>query len=207
MLRTILFSFTLSLAPITNAAVDDIADESNETWGWRAALFSSLFLSLAMNPLGADEMNASLMMAEEEDVAAAKFGFKWHHDDLRLNLFGAEVSHYYLLGYSYWQSLDIEGQEGVVNAIEFVPVFRFNWSYSNWLSYLETSVGLSVLSRSSINDKRFSTNFQFTDSLAVGGYFSPQATWSLQLQHFSNNSIKLPNNGINFYNFNFGYRY
>jgi len=206
MLRNIFIVLTLVL-PNAAFAVEDITDESNETWGWRAALFSSLFLSLAMNPLGADEYSASLMSSEEEDVAAVKFGFKWHKDDLKLDLFGAEVTHYYLLGYSYWQSLDVEGQEGVINALEFVPVFRFYCSYSNWLSYVETSVGLSVLSKSRINDKRFSTNFQFTDSLAIGGYFTKKSSWSLQLQHYSNNSIKLPNNGINFYNFNYSYRY
>jgi len=206
MLRNILVIFILSM-PNWALAVENITDESNETWGWRAALFSSLFLSLAMNPLGADEYSATLMSSEDEDVAAVKFGFKWHKDDLKLNFFGAEVTHYYWLGYSYWQSLDVEGQEGVINALEFVPVFRFNWSYSHWLSYLETSVGLSVLSKSRINDKRFSTNFQFTDSLAIGGYLTEKSSWSIQLQHYSNNSIKLPNNGINFYNFNYSYRY
>lgn len=207
MLRTIALSLLILFSQMAFSAEDDLTDESKETWGWRTALFSSLFLSMAMNPLGADENNMSIMMSEEEDVAAVKFGFKWHNEDISFDLFGAEVTHYYLVGYSYWQSLDIEGQEGVINALEFVPVFRFNWSYSNWLSYLETSVGLSVLSKSRINDKRFSTNFQFTDSLAIGGYLTEKSTWSLQLQHYSNNSIKLPNNGINFYNFNYSYRY
>ncbi|WP_353352362.1 acyloxyacyl hydrolase [Oceaniserpentilla sp. 4NH20-0058] len=207
MFRTLVLVLCLSSPQWAYAVAEELTEEDTETWGWRTALFSSLFLSLAMNPLGADEYNASIMMSEDEDVGAVKFGFKWHKDDLSFDLFGAEVTHYYLLGYSYWQSLDIDGQEGVVNAVEFVPVFRFNWSYSNWLSYLETSVGLSVLSRSGINDKRFSTNFQFTDSLSFGGYITPKSSWSLQLQHFSNNSIKLPNNGINFYNFNYAYRY
>jgi hypothetical protein len=184
---------------------DSLESDSKETWGWRTAMITSLMLTLASNPLDADEYSISGMASK--DVAGLKVGFRWHPEEVVWHLAGAEVTHYYLFAYNYWQSTIEDGQEGVVNGLEVIPVFRLNWSYNNWISFAETSVGASVLSENQVNDRKLSTNFQFSNSLAFGGYFTPQASWSLQLQHYSNNSIKLPNNGINFYNLNFAFRY
>jgi len=176
-----------------------------ETWGWRAAMLTSLMLTMVSNPLGADEVSGSLMSGP--DVAGFKMAFRWHPEETITHFGNVRLNHYYLVGYNYWQSLDVDGQEGVVNALELIPVFRFNWGEKGLLSFIETSVGVSVLSRTELNERQFSTNFQFSNSLAVGGYFSQKTSWSLQLQHYSNNSIKLPNNGINFYNLNIAYIY
>ncbi len=182
-----------------------LENDSKETWGWRTAMITSLMLTIANNPLDADEFSITPMSST--DVGGVKFGFRWHQDKVMGQLAGADITHYYLFAYNYWQSTIVDGQEGVVNGLEFIPVFRLNWSYSNIISFVETSVGASVLSRNQINDRQLSTNFQFSNSLAFGGYFTPQSTWTVQLQHYSNNSIKLPNNGINFYNINFAFRY
>tara|TARA_B100001063_G_C16772120_1_gene562384 strand:- start:2041 stop:2673 length:633 start_codon:yes stop_codon:yes gene_type:complete len=184
---------------------ETLKSDSKETWGWRTAMMTSLMLTLASNPLDADEFSVTPMSST--DVGGLKFGFRWYPNEVIGNLAGAEITHYYLFAYNYWQSTVVDGQEGVVNGLEFIPVFRLNWSYNNLLSFVETSVGASVLSRNQINDRQLSTNFQFSNSLAFGGYFTPKSTWTLQLQHYSNNSIKLPNNGINFYNLNFAFRY
>ncbi|MFY0641542.1 MAG: acyloxyacyl hydrolase [Bermanella sp.] len=193
------------VTPSVLAAGDTLKSDPKETWGWRTAMITSLMLTLGTNPLGADEYNITPMSST--DVAGLKLGFRWHPGDVIGHLAGSEITHYYLFAYNYWQSTVVDGQEGVVNGLEFIPVFRLNWSYSNLLSFVETSVGASVLSQTQINDRQLSTNFQFSNSLAFGGYFTPQSTWTLQLQHYSNNSIKLPNNGINFYNLNFAFRY
>ncbi len=184
---------------------ETLTSDSKETWGWRTAMITSVMLTLATNPLGADEFNVTPMRST--DLAGMKLGFRWHSNDVVGHLAGAEITHYYLFAYNYWQSTVVGGQKGVVNGLEFIPVFRFNWSYNNLLSFIETSVGASVLSRTEIGNRQLSTNFQFSDSLAFGGYFTPQSSWVFQLQHYSNNSIKLPNNGINFYNLNFAFRY
>ena len=193
------------LSSVYAAGGEGLKNDPAETWGWRTAMATSLVLTLLANPLHADEYSVSLMNAE--DVAGFKVGFRWHASGDMGLLKDTGFSHYYHLGYNYWQSTTVGGQEGVNNVLEFIPVFRYSWDYSDVLSYVETSVGLSVFSRSELNDRVFSTNFQFANGLAFGGYMTPQATWSLQLQHYSNNSIKLPNNGINFFNLNFAYRY
>ncbi len=206
MIRSLALMLLLVVSQSVFAAQgESLKNDSKETWGWRTAMITSLILTLGTNPLGADEYNVTPMSSK--DVAGIKLGFRWHPDEVLGRLFGSDLTHYYLFAYNYWQSTIVEGQEGVVNGVEFIPVFRMNWSYNRILSFAETSVGASVLSRNELNGRQFSTNFQFANSLAVGGYFTPQATWTLQLQHYSNNSIKLPNNGINFYNLNFAFRY
>ena len=176
-----------------------------ETWGWRAAMITSLALTLASNPLNADEYSVTMM--GNSDAAGIKVGFRWHPESEMALLKDTNFSHYYHFGYNYWQSLETGGQEGVNNVLEFIPVFRYSWAKEDFFSYAETSVGFSVLARTEMDDRQFSTNFQFANGLAVGGFLSPKTSWSLQLQHYSNNSIKLPNNGINWYNLNIAYRY
>jgi len=197
---------SLSYGPLAIAAGGEgLKNDPVETWGWRTAMATSLVLTLLANPLHADEYSLSLMNAD--NVAGIKVGFRWHASGDMALLKDTGFSHYYHLGYNYWQSTIVGGQEGVNNVLEFVPVFRYSWNYADFLSYVETSVGLSVFSRTELNDRQFSTNFQFANGLAFGGYISQQTTWSFQLQHYSNNSIKLPNNGINFFNLNIAYRY
>ncbi len=191
--------------PVMAADGESLNKDPMETWGWRAAMLTSLMLTMLTNPLHADEVSGSLMSGP--DVAGFKMAFRWHPEETLAHFGNVRLNHYYLVGYNYWQSLDVDGQEGVVNAVEFIPVFRFNWGEKGLFSFAETSVGVSVLSRTELNGRQFSTNFQFSNSLAVGGYFSQKTSWSLQLQHYSNNSIKLPNNGINFYNLNIAYIY
>ncbi|MEY8204928.1 MAG: acyloxyacyl hydrolase [Bermanella sp.] len=204
--RILIILLALCLAtPAMAEDGDSLGHDPMETWGWRAAMLSSLALTMMSNPLNADEVSGSLMSGP--DVAGFKMAFRWHPEETIAQFGEVRLKHYYLLGYNYWQSLDENGQEGVVNALEMIPVFRFSWGQKDWLSFAETSVGISVFSRTELNDRQFSTNFQFANSLAVGGFLSEKTSWSLQLQHYSNNSIKLPNNGINFYNLNIAYRY
>ena len=193
-------------ASVFAAEGETLQHDAKETWGWRTAMISSLILTLAANPFDADEYSIA-MMHSEADVAGFKVGFRWFPESDLAFLSGTNFTHYYHLAYNYWQSLDVSGQEGVNNVVELSPIFRYNISKDNWFSFIETSVGISVFSRSSMNEKQFSTNFQFANMLAVGGYISEKASWNLQLQHYSNNSIKLPNNGINFYNFGISYKY
>ena len=204
--RIIIILLTLCLAsPAMAEQGDSLNKDPMETWGWRAAMLTSLALTMMSNPLGADEVSGSLMSGPS--VAGFKMAFRWHPEETIASFGDVRLNHDYLVGYNYWQSLNVDGQEGVVNVVEMIPVFRFNWGEEGLFSFAETSVGISVLSRTELDGRQFSTNFQFANSLAVGGFFSEKTSWSLQLQHYSNNSIKLPNNGINFYNLNIAYRY
>lgn len=205
MIRFISFTLLCFFSRLTFAAGENLKNDPAETWGWRTAMITSVMLTLATNPLHAQEYSVSIMDAK--DVAGIKLGFRYHPDEQLLNFSGIRLNHYYLIAYNYWQEMNVDGQAGVMNAVEFIPVFRFNWGNRGFLSFAETSVGISAFSRTEYATKQFSTNFQFSNSLAFGGYVTPQTSWSFQLQHYSNNSIKLPNNGINFFNLNLAYQY
>ena len=184
---------------------DSLKHDSAETWGWRSAMISSLMLTLLSNPAKADEVSVSSMVGPK--VAGLKVAFRWHPEETIAHFGDVRLKHYYMFAYNYWQATAINGQAGVNNVVEASPVFRFNWSNKGLFSFAETSVGIAMFSRTELDGRQFSTHFQFANSLAFGGYLSEATSWSLQLQHYSNNSIKLPNNGINFYNFNVAYRY
>jgi len=48
------------------------------------------------------------------------------------------------------------------------------------------------------NDRKLSTAFQFGDHVGIGYVFQNNLDLGLKVQHFSNGSIKQPNQGINF---------
>lgn len=186
------------------ALADENTQRQDEQWAWKAAVVSSIALTLALNPLKAD--SAGLGIGTTNDGAAAKLIFRWMPEHNAAQWGPIAVKPYMHVAYGRWQSSKDSTQTGANNVLEVVPIFRLGWSEQSWLSYLETSVGVSVLSQSHFNDLQFGSNFQFTDSMSVGGY-GGEWDWSLQYQHYSNNSIKLPNDGINFYVFNLTHKY
>jgi len=178
--------------------------QQDESWGWKAAVVTSVLLTVATNPIHADK--GGMAFQTSNDAGALKMMFRWHPDESLAHVGGLTISNYYHLAYAKWQSYEDGTQLGANNVIEFIPTFRIGWSENSFLSYLETSIGVALFSATQINERQFGSNFQFTDSLAFGGYVD-RWDWSFQFQHYSNNSIELPNNGINFYNFNLAYAY
>ena len=198
--------FFVCSSSVLAAESGTLKDDPKETWGWRTAMITSLVLTLAANPFHADEYSLTLMHSDA-NVGGFKAGFRWFPEGKLAFLEGTNFKHYYHVAYNYWQSLNINGQEGVNNVLELSPIFRYSFNDNAWLSFVETSAGISLFARTELNDRKFSTHFQFSNMLALGGYITEKASWNIQLQHYSNNSIKLPNNGINFYNFGISYRY
>lgn len=78
------------------------------------------------------------------------------------------------------------------------PVLRYQrHDKRGW--YAELGIGLHLLSDHYNNNGRaLSTHFQFGDHLGAGYVFSGGMEIGLSFQHFSNASIKQPNDGVNF---------
>jgi hypothetical protein len=100
------------------------------------------------------------------------------------------------------------GQNDNITDIGLTPVFRIQ---PNSLvgPYVEAAIGLHLLSRSSIGDKRLSTKFQFGDHLGFGYRFGARNAFDLgyRFQHHSNAGIKRPNPGINFHQVRLQYHF
>lgn len=93
--------------------------------------------------------------------------------------------------------------------VGLTPVVRFRPSGAarNWFG--EIGIGANVILpifRS--EEKRFSTEFNFGDHLAVGRQFGKQGRQeiALRLQHFSNGGIDHPNPGENFVQLRYSHR-
>lgn len=91
------------------------------------------------------------------------------------------------------------GQNGNITDIGFTPVFR--WQRDDLKGfYLEGGIGAHYLSRTSLGDKRLSTQFQFGDHVGFGYRFGAKGALDVgfRYQHLSNGGIKKPNDGLNF---------
>ena len=107
---------------------------------------------------------------------------------------------YWDLGVGQWhQRHTTAGRNADITEIGLTPVFRVERNDRRGL-YGEAGIGLHLLSRTSIGDKRLSTAFQFGDHVGVGYRFGAKGAYDVayRFQHLSNGAIKHPNNGINF---------
>lgn len=89
--------------------------------------------------------------------------------------------------------------------ISLSPTFRLNPTIApKW--FVEAGVGPSyIVPLFKTGHKRFSTEFNFDDHLAIGRAFGPSEV-SVRLEHFSNAGISHPNPGENFVQIRYAYR-
>ncbi|MES2832861.1 MAG: acyloxyacyl hydrolase [Pseudomonadota bacterium] len=87
------------------------------------------------------------------------------------------------------------------------PVFRFQRDDQlGW--YAEGGIGVHYFSSLyDNNDRQFSTRFQFGDHIGLGYVFNNRWDIGAKIQHFSNGSIKQPNDGANFAIIKAAYRF
>jgi lipid A 3-O-deacylase len=121
---------------------------------------------------------------------------------------GRHLGGYWDVALGYWKSNVRPGQNDEITDIGVTPVFRFQ---SNDLTgfYLEAGVGFHWLSKSRIGDRRFSTQFQFSDHAGLGYRFGARGAYDLgyRFQHLSNANIKKPNDGIDFHQVRLQYHF
>lgn len=114
---------------------------------------------------------------------------------------GTHLSGYWDVSLAQWRGnayLNVDGQHQNITNIGFTPVFRLQADdRKGW--YGEAGVGVNLLSKRYDNDaSQLSTLFQFGDHIGVGYVFGNQWDVGMKIQHFSNGSIKKPNDGVNF---------
>lgn len=116
-----------------------------------------------------------------------EFSSKWFESNI------GYVSGYFELSYNLWEH---NGDE--TNGVAFLPVFAYYFAgVSNRITpYIEGGIGLAFIDDYHIAGRNLSTNFQFEDKIGIGvriGSFD----LGLKYLHYSNASIKGPNQGIN----------
>ena len=106
-------------------------------------------------------------------------------------------SGYFELSYNHWE-YNNEGTNGVA----FSPVFAYYFGNESNLirPYIEGGIGLAYIDDYHIAGRNLSTNLQFEDRIGVGtriGFID----LSFRYMHYSNASIKAPNDGIDIWIF------
>lgn len=105
------------------------------------------------------------------------------------------------IGLGEWRTRATGGQPGRrYTHVGLTPTFRYAFGNERSL-FVELGVGFNTIApRYHIEDKRFSTIFNFGDHVAIGKRFGAilENEISLRIEHFSNAGFGQPNPGQNF---------
>lgn len=138
-------------------------------------------------------------MAQSTHQLAGGLDWDWQ---AQWALGGGRLSGYWEVSVSGWSYPTPDGRRTAwLGQVGVVPVLRYRPEngVSPW--FYEIGIGATVTTTLYESErKRFSSNFNFGDHLAVGRSFGPQNRHELALrfEHFSNAGLKQPNPGENF---------
>lgn len=165
-----------------------------------AAAFAVALSLLGASANAAD--SASLEAGSGNKTHLARIGVQWNWDSNWEISNYARLSGYWDLSLAQWKGTryrDLEGSSQNLTAIGLIPVFRLTPTSESG-PYLEIGTGPHLLSEIYDNNRRqLSTRFQFGSFLGIGYVFSDNLDASIRYQHYSNASIKKPNDGVNFF--------
>ena len=98
--------------------------------------------------------------------------------------------------------------ESKIYGLAFSPVFEyyFNSNIKGLIPFIHIGIGAAYITKTSTENKNFSTHFQFEDRIGMG-LLSKKYKLSFDYFHYSNGSIKKPNDGIDIILLNYMYRF
>lgn len=145
--------------------------------------------------------SASLEYGHGRKVDLVRAGVQWQWEKQWWQSNGTHIGGYWDLTLARWrasQFRNIPGNSKQIYDLGLTPVFRFQSDAKTGL-YAELGIGIHYLNKLYDNNgNRLSTRFQFGDHLGVGYVFRNNLDIGLKVQHFSNGSIKKPNDGEDF---------
>jgi lipid A 3-O-deacylase len=151
----------------------------------------------------------SLEAGSGNKTRVIRLGAQWAWDAEWNILDNARLSGYWDVSLAYWHGTrhkDNPSSDQNLAAIGITPVFRLT-PKGAYGAYVELGIGgPHVLSELYDNNRRqLSTNLQFGSHLGLGYIFSNKLDAAIRYQHYSNASIKKPNDGVNFLIFRLSY--
>jgi len=183
------------------------ASDPIESTVWKAAVTTTAVLIATTNPLKARSM--SMEIGSGDRVYVVRGGAQWDWNDDLMEVFGWTLSSYWQFDISRWQSTVDLSQEGVNMTVGFTPMFRFTGKKGYVQPFLDVGVGVYLFTVSSFQEYEFGSNFQFSDVVSVGANVGKRNQWGFayKFQHYSNGSVRVPNEGINFHFLTMTYKY
>ena len=160
---------------------------------------SCLLAALSPASIAADSLSVELGTGDKTKMV--RLGAQWKWDNMWWHSNGTHIGAYWDMTIAQWRGnrfQNIPGNKQNITAAGITPVFRFQNDNRKGF-YAEAGIGAYLLSELyDNNDKQLSTRIQFGDHIGVGYIFANNADVSFKIQHFSNGSIKQPNDGVNF---------
>jgi opacity protein-like surface antigen len=160
-------------------------------------------LALGTTAAGAQGAPATAFIAEggvtKHGTYSVTAGVAWP-SWWRREALGGEWTAFTELFASHW-SAKLEARREALTQLGVVPVLRYRFDAGRSAWFTEGGIGLTYLDRLYQTDhKRFSTRFNFQDTIGVGRSFGARREHevSLRFTHVSNAGIKEPNPGENF---------
>lgn len=145
--------------------------------------------------------STSIEFGSGNKTKMVRLGMQWNWDRQWWRSNGTHLGGYWDLNFAHWrgeQYRDIPNTRQSINVIGITPVLRLQNNHLKGL-YGEIGIGIRLLSEHYDNNGRqLSTKFQFSDHIGIGYVFANNLELGVKLQHFSNASIKKPNDGLNF---------
>jgi lipid A 3-O-deacylase len=173
----------------------------------RRLVFFSIALFAFTGPAYAID-SLSLELGSGNKTGLVRAGVQWNWESQWNISENARLSGLWDVSLAQWRGRrhkDQEGNDQDLLALGISPVLRLTGREIVG-PYFETGLGPHLLSEKYDNNRRqLSTRFQFGSHLGLGYIFPNGLDIALRFQHYSNASIKKPNDGVNFLILRFSY--
>ena len=130
-----------------------------------------------------------------ESTMTYRLGVQFDWDKSWLESDIGRLTGYWDAAYTYWDGKDYSG----THSLSFSPVLVYEFGSGSVKPYIEAGIGVSVFSHSYVEERQFGSAFNFEDRIGLGLRFAGGHEVGLRATHYSNASIKQPNDGIESY--------
>jgi len=173
----------------------------------KIALAAVLACSIHANDLA--DNSSSFIDGATISIGESRDGIKIYRMGLRKDFSSKWVqsSFGYLSGYwegslNYWKGKSGDKNYGVAVS----PVFAYYIDLGEFKPFIEAGIGASIFNKTQIDNRNMSTNFLFEDRIGVGFRYK-NFDFSFRYMHYSNASIKAPNDGIDIWIGSISYKF
>ena len=114
----------------------------------------------------------------------------------------------YLSGFYDLSLIQWNYDESKIYGLSISPVFEyyFKTKIQGIVPFINFGIGASFISKRSVDNKKFSTHFQFEDRIGMG-VLTKKYKLSVNYFHYSNADIKKPNDGMDIILLNYVYKF
>lgn len=158
---------------------------------------TALVLGLSVQQASAVDLTAAVGRTEKSTTTLRiglqkNFQSRWWQSDV-----GAFTG-YWDAGYTFWKGNKTSDN----HSLSISPVLVYEFNADVFKPYIEAGVGVSLFENTRIESRRLGSSFQFEDRLGFGLRLYNQAL-GLRVTHYSNGSLKSPNEGIEVYSLHY----